>query len=131
MLPFKTYSENLRWAMKNAEVNRHGVELRPQDVAAATGYSYEQIRKMFHKFPAMSQECNDIVCEFIGGLPKDEMWEMAKAEKIAKKLGYKPMQLPDPLGQRFERIWKQFSDDQRQFIVKVAEGLASTDNVSV
>lgn len=122
-LPFRTYSENIRMAAK-----QKGLNIR--EISTRTGYSYEHIRtiwmgnttKRSAKF-TVGDECNEILCKLLD-LPEKPMFELAEREKFARKNGYAPMQLVDPLGQELSEIWTGLTDEQKQMIVQMGQSFA-------
>jgi hypothetical protein len=127
MLKFKTYAENIRVAAKSGE-NAQNRPLTIRELSVITGFSYEHIRKIWHgkdrtgQF-SLSGECNDILCAALG-LPKEEMWQLAQREKVAKKLGYVPMQLiEDTEGRELSALWKMLDRDQHAMILQMARAL--------
>lgn len=123
MLRFKTYAENIRFAMDTTD-NPHGHPMTIRQVADAVGYSYEHIRKMYKGAAVAGWECHKEVCEFLG-LDINAMWDLAQREKIAEKIGYKPVQIEDPLGRQLREYWTILDEDDRRVILKMAQGLAT------
>ncbi len=129
MLKFATYSENLRWAM-NTKENRHKRPFSIRDIAEKCDFSYEHVRKAFNGQPAFGEGASRVICDFLG-LPADEMWQLAKREKMAKELGYKPIQLPDPQGQQLSGFWNSLDSKGREMLVTMAAGLVATAKEAV
>lgn len=122
MLKYKTYSENIRAACRDLG----GISIR--QLSIMTGYTYEHVRRIYSGKAAAGEECNAIVCQALK-LPIDEMWELAKMEKAAAKLGYRPPRLMDPEGQRLSKVWSNLSEDHRRTVMQVVEGLLMADRV--
>lgn len=123
-LPYRTYAENIRAAAKAKRLNI-------RDLATRLGFSYEHIRKIWmghtpkrkDRF-TVGEECSNLLCDLLG-LPKAEMFELAKHEKFAQRNGYAPVQLPDPLGQELADLWGHLGDEQKQILLRMGHSFAN------
>ena len=120
-MKFRTYAENLRHAMNTAE-NKHGRPFGIRELATLTDFSFEHIRKAYKGEETPGRDCNDVLCDFLG-LDAKAMWGLAEREKIAKRIGYRPVQLPDPKGQQWAEIWRDLSDPDRDTLLRLAQAL--------
>src|SRR3954464_3163371 len=111
----ETYADLLRKAMRAKGMKR-------RDLERATGYSYEHIRKVASGLPLMSEDFNAKVCEVLG-VNTDEMWAVAKREKLKRAYGSIPaVALPDD---RLKELWSELTAADQQDLIKIAEGLAA------
>ena len=125
-LPFQTYSENLREAVRLKSV-RENHEVSMSTISRETSYSYEHIRKAMRGEAVFGEHANRVICEYLG-LPVQEMWELAQREKIADKIGHLPVRVHDPIGEELANCWREMSKDQRRMLLQMAKGLVALDH---
>src|SRR5437870_13154407 len=97
------YAERLREAL-----NAIPVELRPslRDLAAATGFSYEHLRKTINGAqPVVSETLNDRLCKVLE-LDTAAMWKQALAEKAARRAKAAPDAVSGPRS-RMQKLWEE------------------------
>jgi hypothetical protein len=134
MLKYNTYAGNLRMAAKTKS-NAQGRPLSIREIATMSGYSYEQIRKLFsnkhdqNNKLSLSRPCNDVICDILG-LDLDDMWRLAEQEKFAQKNGYAPVQLEDPEGLELQEIWNNLDNEQHTMLLQIARQMSVATQVS-
>jgi hypothetical protein len=92
-------------------------------------YSYEQFRKILSGEPIQSEDCNAIICKILG-LNERKMWRFAQSEKALRRFGTEPAQLIAPDDTRLRDIWEQLSEDDREDILRIAEGRLAAKRLS-
>ena len=118
------YSERVRMAMKTAQ-NPTGHPMSIKQLAAAIGFSYENVRKVYKGEHDGSREFNEALCAALG-LDAAPMWDLAQQAKAERRLGLSVLaRLPKDV--RLVQIWPRLTDTDREKVIKIAEGLALTE----
>jgi transcriptional regulator with XRE-family HTH domain len=116
------YAATIRLKMATTD-NPTGAPITMREMARATGYSYEHVRKLLKGFPVGSREFNNEVCRVLG-LDADEMWELAQRAKLEEKFKNLdlPVQAPDD---RFAALWRRLTEEDKRMIMRMVESLAT------
>lgn len=116
-----TYAQRIRTAMRTSE-NPTKAPMTLAQLARLTGYSYEHCRKHVNVGHFVgSQTFNDTLCEALG-LDADAMWQLAQEEKLRRRYGAGLLSAV-PSDDRLVAGWAQLSDDERERVLRVIEGI--------
>ncbi len=122
-----SYAEICRLAMKTTN-NPSKRPLSLRDLEKATGYSYEQCRKVIAGQPVLSSRLNKALCRVLG-LDARKMWALAIREKkrrTLKRLGSSPLADTDV---RLASVWRDLSTTERDAICAMAADLVRKNDV--
>jgi hypothetical protein len=115
------YSERIRFSMKTAN-DATGAPLSIKQLATATGWSYENCRKVVNGEHDGSRDFNSAVCTVLG-LPEDEMWSLAHRAKVSRRLGL-GLTVGIPKDRRLLDVWPRLTESDQAKVIRIAEGLA-------
>jgi len=126
----KRYGDIVRIAMKSKEnATRRPLSIR--DVANATGFSYEHVRRAVSGQPTVSQDFNERVCHLLG-LDVDIMWQKAQLEKVRRRFDLMPSALAGGFtSQRVQDLWNRLSPESERKALRIIENLAEADDLDV
>jgi hypothetical protein len=113
---YETYADHMRKAMREKTITL-------RDIASASHYSYEHLRKIRQGRSLLSREASDVVCAILG-LDKQAMWALVSTEKIKHRFGDVPAELVPAPDDRMARHWSVLTPAEQQQIVAMVETLA-------
>lgn len=116
MKKVKTYAGQMKDRMKE-------LSLTLRDLEKTSGYSYEHLRKVRNGRSIQSREVSDKICDLLG-LDKDEMWDLARTDKLKARYGEMPKELVPPADDRAKKYWPLLSRPEQDEVIAIVEGMA-------
>lgn len=116
-----TYQTLLCAAMSPQLNGRRRISIR--DLAKATGYSYEHVRKICAGEPVGSREMNRRICEALA-LEEEKMWALAARAKIVRRFKDDAINLAPPDDDQMKSLWPDLSAKNKAELRKIVEGMA-------
>jgi hypothetical protein len=114
----KSYTEIIQSAARE----KYGPRRERKALKAATGYSYEHVRKVLGGEPVQSPAFNRALCDALG-LDAESMWELAQLDKAHRRFG-KRVSLTDSEEQRWVDLWHRLPHRNRSLASAVVEALS-------
>jgi transcriptional regulator with XRE-family HTH domain len=114
--PALTYAGTIRRAMQASQVSA-------ADLASATGYSYEQLRRILKGEPIVSEQLNSLLCAKLG-LEPAVTWTIALQEKAIRRLAPESAEVTVREEQRhLLAAFARLNDAERRRVLKLLHRL--------
>jgi len=99
------------------------------DLAALTGYSYEQLRRILKGEPIVSDQLNQLLCSRLA-LDPSAMWSVALHEKAMRRFGSQPRGV-EPLEQQTRLLagFARLSDADKRSVLELLRRLEHADEL--
>lgn len=120
------YRAHLVSAMAAKGNERKRITIR--DLANATGYSYEHIRKVYVGEPVGSRDLNRLICGVLG-LDEEQMWLLAARQKMERRFRDQALNLAPPEDELVRSAWQHLSPKNKGELRKIVEGMVLSNQV--
>lgn len=120
---FDSYEEAIRERLAGAS-NVWGRPASIRELATYVGKSYEHIRKILSGLPVASEELNAKIATALR-LQPDELWDLARREKAARRFGTGIFTRDLPSTARLRAVWGRLTPEDQSTVLRIAEGLAA------
>jgi hypothetical protein len=101
--------------------------LMPRDLASATDYSYEHVRKVLKGETNIGEDFHERLCRALD-LDPVEMGQLLVSEKVSSKYGAAFKKVLAPPDTELRRIWPDLTDVQKKQITAIALGFKAQND---
>jgi hypothetical protein len=107
------------------------LNISTRDLERLSTYSYEHIRKILNGLSVQSEDCNAALCKALG-MKEDEMWALAKREKMLEKYSDEVFtgMFHAPNDTFIRDAWPDLTNYQKDRLKKIVEGMVEENRSS-